>query len=72
MSIFIRLTDYKSSDEKQKEFFNPKNRFTANQKDFKKIPGSPIAYWVSERVSELFGVRKELSIMSDLRSGIST
>jgi len=29
-------------------------RYTARQKDFEKIPGSPIAYWVSDRVKEIF------------------
>ena len=28
--------------------------FRASAADFKKIPGSPIAYWVSERVREIF------------------
>ncbi len=28
--------------------------YTANQQDFKKIPGSPIAYWVSDKVRDIF------------------
>ena len=46
MATFIRLTDYKSSDEKAKEFFNPENRYEAKQEDFSKIPGSLIVYWI--------------------------
>ena len=38
MPTFVRLTDYKNSDEKEKGFFDSKNRFIANQDDFFKIP----------------------------------
>jgi hypothetical protein len=58
VSTFIRLTDYKSSDEKEQGFFKPENRHTANQKDFEKVPGSPIAYWVSKRVRDIFDCNK--------------
>jgi len=30
------------------------NFYRASAADFKKIPGSPIAYWVSEKVREIF------------------
>jgi len=48
MPTYIRLTDYKSSDEKEQEFFNLENRYEAKQEDFEKIPRGRIAYWVSE------------------------
>jgi hypothetical protein len=54
MATYIRLTDYKSSDEKEQEFFNPENRYEEKQEDFSKIPGNPIAYWVSKRTKEIF------------------
>lgn len=54
MPTFIRLTDYKDSDTKEQQFANPANRHTANQKDFSKIPGSPIAYWVSESIKKIY------------------
>jgi len=56
MPTYIRLTDYESSDEKEQEFFNPANRYEARQEDFMKIPGSPIAYWVSKNVKEIFEI----------------
>jgi hypothetical protein len=42
MATYIRLTNYKSSDEKEQEFFNPENRYEAKQEDFSKIPASPM------------------------------
>ncbi|ATV58460.1 BREX-1 system adenine-specific DNA-methyltransferase PglX [Fusobacterium pseudoperiodonticum] len=52
--IYIRLVDYNNADSKEEEFFNKANYFQAKQKDFEKIPGSPIAYWVSDKVREIF------------------
>ncbi len=54
MPTFIRLTDYKSSDEKEQGFFELDNRYEAKQDDFEKIPGSPIAYWVNSKTIEIF------------------
>ncbi len=54
MPTYIRLTDYKSSEEKERGFFKPENRYETKQEDFEKIPGSPIAYWVSEKVKQSF------------------
>ena len=72
MPTYIRLTDYKSSDEKEKGFFDPKNRYEAKQEDFKKIPGSPIAYWVSDRIKEIFESSKKLGEIAEPRQGLAT
>ncbi len=58
MATYIRLTDYKNSDEKEQEFFNPENRYEAKQEDFSKIPGCPISYWVTDKVSNIFNIDK--------------
>lgn len=52
----IRLVDYcyARRDEKEPEFFNERNRHTAKQENFSKIPGSPVAYWVSENFVRAF------------------
>ncbi|MGL5933200.1 MAG: BREX-1 system adenine-specific DNA-methyltransferase PglX [Cetobacterium sp.] len=47
-------------------------RFTTNQKDFEKIPGSPIAYWVSERVREIFATSEKLGDVGDAKQGLAT
>lgn len=54
MATYIRLTDYKNSDEKEQEFFNSENRYEAKQEDFSKIPGSPIGYWLKENIKNIF------------------
>ena len=48
------------------------NRHTANQNDFSKIPGSPIAYWVSDRVKEIFEKSQKLGDIAEPRQGMAT
>lgn len=52
----VRLVDYCYSrrNEKEFEFFNNDNRYVAKQKNFTKIPGTPIAYWVSNAFINTF------------------
>lgn len=52
---YVRLVDYKSNKEKEKAFLQGKHQFEQIlQINFSKIPGSPIAYWVSENFTDLF------------------
>jgi hypothetical protein len=70
----IRLVDYCYSrrDEKELEFFNLKNRYTAQQSNFSKIPGSPVAYWVSEIVFDDFSKGKKIGEFSLVSEGIKS
>ena len=72
MATYIRLTDYKDSDSKEQGFFKSENRYEAKQDDFEKIPGSPIAYWVSDRVKEIFETSEKLGDISSSSNGIQT
>ena len=47
-SGFKRLVDYNSQDGKEDEFLTKRNLYMSSSENFKKIPGSPIAYWVSD------------------------
>ena len=53
---YVRLVDYCYSrrNMKEQEFFNLKNHFISNDSNFSKIPGSPIAYWVSKAFINIF------------------
>ncbi len=72
MATYIRLTDYKDSDSKEQGFFKSENRYEAKQDDFEKIPGSPIAYWVSDRVKEIFEKSDKLGNISEPTLGLKT
>ena len=69
---YIRLVDYNNAELKEQEFFKNANYFQAKQKDFEKIPGSPIAYWVSDKVREIFEKNQKLGDISQPRKGNST
>lgn len=71
--IGIRLIDYCYSrrNEKESEFFNLKNRYIADQSNFSKIPGSPIAYWVSKKIIDIFK-NAEMNNIADVQEGLKT
>ena len=51
---YCRLIEPTSQQGKEDMFLAGENRYTANQDDFAKIPGSPVAYWVSSAMRSLF------------------
>ena len=51
--------------EQQKEKGMEKYFFRASAADFKKIPGSPIAYWLSSKLRGIFGSGFELKKIGD-------
>lgn len=47
---YVRLVDIVGEWEKEAEYRSGNHRYTAKQENFSKIPGSPVAYWVSDRI----------------------
>ena len=76
--IGIKLSDFKGIENqpiKTLEAIKNPNcnwRFQAKQKDFEKIPGSPIAYWVSDKVREIFEKNKKLGEVGEAKQGLAT
>lgn len=70
----VRLVDfcYSRRDEKEPEFFNVENRYTAQQSNFSKIPGSPVAYWVSDAMLNCFTDGNSLRNIANPRQGLAT
>lgn len=50
----------------------PQRAYTLNQSEFKKIPGYPFVYWISDRIRELFRKYKPLMKYSDIVVGLQT
>jgi len=46
--------------------------YITNQNDFSKIPGSPIGYWLSEKVIEIFDKEDRLKDFADIKVGLQT
>jgi hypothetical protein len=51
---------------------NSPMRFQASSCDFKRIPGSPIAYWVSDKMREIFSIGMPLGSIAIPRQGMAT
>lgn len=69
---YIRLVDFNNAQWKEQEFFNDKNYYQATQKEFEKISGSPIAYWVSDKIREAFEKNKKLGDIGEAKVGLQT
>lgn len=69
---YIRLVEYSGESEKEKEYFNVDNITIAKQSDFMSLPGTPIAYWVSEAELSAFALGTPLKIFAEPRVGIIT
>lgn len=70
--VFFRLVDT-GQDQKESELRSGLNRFDSTiQDDFKKIPGSPIVYWVNIQTRNLFSGNKLLGEISEPRRGLAT
>ena len=68
---YCRLIEPTSQQGKEDMFLAGENRYVADQSNFSKIPGSPVAYWVSEKLSALFSYPSSDSVIA-LREGIHT
>ena len=69
---YCRLIEPTSQQGKEEMFLAGQNRYTANQDDFAKIPGAPVAYWVSHAVIEAFCKNKKVESIAIPRAGICT
>ena len=68
---YCRLIEPTSQQGKEEIFLAGQNRYTANQDEFAKIPGEPVAYWVSEKIFALFS-GKSLGEYYDVKAGMCT
>ena len=69
--LFEKQGAVDSVNVKEQWFFEGKGKYVAKQENFAKIPGAPVAYWVSEKVIDLFGKNK-ISDIASAKSGMTT
>ena len=75
---YIRLSDFKGSGNQGPRTLEAINQrecdwfYVASQNEFKKIPGNPIAYWVSEKYRDVFFASKSLSEVAEIKQGLAT
>ncbi len=68
---YARLVDFNSQEAKEEAFLSGENNHVAKKDNFSKIPGAPIAYWVSEKMLLIFA-KISLGKMSQIKKGIDT
>ena len=69
---YVRLVDIGDADGKEQAFLSGNHRYTASSDNFAKIPGSPVAYWVSDNFIQIFEKGKPLSSFANVPKGLST
>ena len=77
--MYFRLSDFKGGMEIQKQkvleaiadkefgYF-----YEADESNLKKIPGSPVAYWVSKKVADIFYLEPSLGDIAEPKQGLAT
>lgn len=68
---YCRLLDGDSEKAKADMFVSGENRYVTEQDNFAKIPGSPVAYWVSKNFIKCFDA-KRVSFYGNALEGIKT
>ena len=68
---YSRLVDVNGEAEKEKLYLSHEKIYLATQENFSKIPGSPVAYWVSENFVRAFENPK-LGDIAKPRQGVAT
>lgn len=78
-SLCFRLSDFKGGMEvqKQKVIEAIENKdcgyfYEADEDNCSKIPGSPIAYWLSRKSIENFETGSTLNVLAEIRQGLAT
>lgn len=68
---YCRLIEPTSQQGKEDMFLSGENRYAADQSNFSKIPGSPVAYWASQNILNAFG-NKTLGMIANPKVGLQT
>lgn len=53
-SNFKRLLEYNSQSNKEIEYLNNKNIYVSSYKDFSRVPGSPVVYWLNNAMLSIY------------------
>lgn len=69
---YCRLTAPVNQRGKEKLFLSGECRYYAAQNDFSRIPGSPVAYWLSRNMLEVFSSNQTVGSIARPKQGIAT
>lgn len=71
---FVKLTEYPNAKLKEEKYleFNQGNIYYCKQNGFHSIPGSPIAYWVSDKIRTIFKLEPSIGTKIEAKQGLGT
>ena len=69
---YCRLIEPTSQQGKEDMFLTGENRYAADQSNFSKIPGSPVAYWVSQHAFDICTGSQVFEDFATTRAGMIT
>ena len=70
--VYCRLLEPNSQYGKEQMYLSGINRYISSQSNFVRIPGCPIAYWVSDAFLKDFDKSKRLAEICETRKGLAT
>ena len=70
--LFKKQGEVESPEEREAAFLAGEGRYEADQANFAKIPGAPIAYWASEAVVRIYSIAKLVRDYGVAKQGIAT
>lgn len=68
--LFDKQGEVESVEQREQCFFEKRGVFYAKQDNFSKIPGSPVAYWVSNKFREIYKDAELFESIADIKSGV--
>ena len=72
MGEYCRLIEPTSQQGKEDMFLAGENRYAADQSNFSKIPGSPVAYWVNASILTAYEQGNLIGDSADVKIGMGT
>ena len=74
IGLYVKLTEYPNPQLKEEKYleFNANDIYKSKQSEFKTIPGSPFAYWASDKIRNIFKFEKPLGDIAEPRQGLAT
>lgn len=70
--LFDKQGEVESIEQREQRFFEKRGLYYATQDNFSKIPGSPVAYWVSQQFISAFEKGTPLGEIANVPKGLST
>ncbi len=70
--LFKEQGEVETIEKREEAFLNGTGRYLAHQDNYSKIPGAPVAYWVSDKAFLPFANEQQFEIFAKTRAGMIT